>query len=312
MKDKFEKTLELPVLFLVFKRPETTKRVFEKIRDAQPPRLYVSADGPRENRLEEVKKCEEVRRITTNVDWNCEVKTLFRGDNLGAKVAVSKGIDWFFNEEEMGIILEDDCVPNDSFFSFCEELLYRYKDKEQVMTISGNNFQPKRRTDNSYYFSRYMHCWGWASWKRAWKKFDIEMNKWPLMRKQNFIQKYLKSNKAQEYWEKRFNGVYNGEIDSWAHIWQYSIWYNNGLNIIPEVNIVKNIGFGEDATHTLEGNNPDFGANNSQLIFPLSHPQKIEANEIADRYTQNYHYQTPWFYKIYKKIKIFIKMIGGK
>ncbi|MEX0598666.1 MAG: hypothetical protein WD512_19440 [Candidatus Paceibacterota bacterium] len=296
--------LQTAVLFLVFNRPDTTKQVFEKIREARPPRLYVTADGPRKNKEGDAEKCERVREIATTVDWDCEVKTLFRDENLGCKMAVSGGIDWFFENEEMGIILEDDCLPNKSFFKFCEKLLYKYEDVQQVMTISGNNFQPKRRTENSYYFSKYMHCWGWASWRRAWGHFDLEMSEWQSLKKQNFLSNLFSNNKAQKYWQNIFNRVFEGEIDSWAYIWQYSIWKEKGVNILPEENLVSNIGFGEEGTHTSDSNSKLANIKAEELLFPLKHPSIISLNKQADSYTLNKIYFNSIWEKILRKLSL--------
>jgi len=296
--------LKSPVLFLVFNRPDTTKRVFEAIRQAKPPRLYIAADGAREPQNGEAEKVKAVRDYVINhIDWQCEVKTLFRGKNLGCKYAVSGAITWFFEHEEMGIILEDDVLPNDSFFQFCEKLLHRYADEDQVMTISGNNFQPKRRTDNSYYFSKYMHCWGWASWRRAWKHFDLEMEEWPQLKKGNFLAELFKFKKAQKYWEHIFDRVYAGEIDSWAYIWTYSIWNSGGINILPEINLVSNIGFGEEGTHTVDRNSFLANITTQQIESPLIHPQKIKVNNKADIYTSQNVYSTSIWNKISTKMK---------
>ena len=295
--------MNTPILFLVFNRPDTTKRVFQKIRETRPPRLYVAADGPRKGHSNEIEKCEKVRQIATNVDWNCEVYTLFRNKNLGCKMAVSKGIDWFFENEEMGIVLEDDCLPNDSFFRFCEVLLDKYKDEKQVMTISGNNFQPKRRTKNSYYFSKYMHCWGWAAWRRSWKHFDLEMKDWPELKKENFLSKLLNSKRSEDYWSNIFDLVYENEIDSWAYIWQYSIWRENGVNILPEVNLVSNIGFGKEGTHTTSNISKSANMSTYSLKFPLKHPKNVDIHQKADKYTQNNHFQTPLYRRVINKIK---------
>lgn len=297
------KNFNTSILFLVFNRPDTTKKVFEKIREAKPPRLYVAADGPREERPGEENLCRKVREIATNVDWDCEVKTLFRDENLGCKHAVSSAIGWFFEQEEMGIILEDDCLPNDSFFQFCEELLHKYKDDEQVMTISGNNFQPKKRTDNSYYFSKYMHCWGWASWSRAWESFNLEMNKWPDLKKDKFLSTIFDRKKAQKYWENIFDLVNDNKIDSWGYIWQYSIWKDGGVNILPEKNLVTNIGFGPDATHTTSVHSDSSNLETESISFPLSHPGSREINYDADAYTQNHHYETPFYKRVLNKLK---------
>ena len=167
-----------PVLFLIFNRPETTIQVFSAIKKAQPNRLYIAADGPRPEYPDEVNHCKIARTIATNVDWDCEVKTLFRDQNLGCRLAVSQAIDWFFEQEPEGIILEDDCLPNQSFFWFCKELLEKYRNETRIMHIGGTNFQfGKNRTNYSYYFSRYAHIWGWASWRREWKYYDEKLKK---------------------------------------------------------------------------------------------------------------------------------------
>src|SRR5271165_4717676 len=172
-----------PILFLVFNRPETTRRVFETIRAARPPKLYVSADGPRAGRAGEPQRCDEARRIATSVDWPCEVKTLFRDANLGCKMGVSTGISWFFDQEPEGIILEDDIVPLPSFFDYCDELLARYRDDERVAMISGcNPIANDFRVDESYFFARFCGIWGWASWRRAWRHYDVNISAWPAWR----------------------------------------------------------------------------------------------------------------------------------
>ena len=177
-------SVNTPVLFLIFNRPETTEIVFSVIRKAEPPRLYVAADGPRPDYPNDAESCEIVRAIATDVNWDCKVKTLFRDQNLGCKLAASKAIDWFFEQELEGIILEDDCLPDQSFFWFCQELLGKYRDDTRIMHIGGTNFQfGKERTKYSYYFSRYAHVWGWASWRRAWKFYDVEMKNWRDCRK---------------------------------------------------------------------------------------------------------------------------------
>lgn len=182
--------LHTPVLFLVYKRPDTTRQVFEAIRQAKPPRLYIAADGPKKDLPEEAEKVKQVRDIVlSGVDWDCEVETLFRDENLGCKYGVSGGIDWFFENEEEGIILEDDTLPSQSFFWFCQELLERYKDDKRIMAISGDNFQNGiKRGACSYYFSRYNHIWGWASWRRAWGYYSVNMKLWPDIAKSSVIE----------------------------------------------------------------------------------------------------------------------------
>lgn len=280
--------LSTAVLFLVFNRPTVTAQVFEAIRSARPPRLYVAADGPRSGREGETERCTAVRRIVTHIDWPCEVKTLFRSQNLGCKRAVSEGISWFFEHEEQGIILEDDCLPNRSFFSFCENLLNRYKSEERVWVITGDNFQGGiKRSDASYYFSHYNHVWGWASWRRAWKMADMDLNFWPKW-KQSKVWKGFWSNRiARRYWEKIFDRMYRREIDTWDYPWTACVWFHGGLTATPNVNLVSNIGFGEDSTHTALSNSPLANLQATELD-DLQHPNGIERNEDADDHVFEY------------------------
>jgi hypothetical protein len=241
--------LKTAVLFLVFNRPDTTAQVFDAIRKARPPRLYVAADGPRANREGEAEKVAKVREIATAVDWPCEVRTLFRDANLGCKRAVSGALDWFFGEEEAGMVLEDDCLPHPDFFRFCDALLERYAEDERVSVITGDNFQRGlRRGDASYYFSRYNHCWGWASWRRSWRLYDGELSFWSDWKTSADWRERTPDTVERRYWEAIFDRVAHGEIDSWAYPWTASVWYHGGLTATPNVNLVTNIGFGEDAT----------------------------------------------------------------
>ncbi|WP_298611622.1 glycosyltransferase family 2 protein [uncultured Thermosynechococcus sp.] len=260
------------------------------IRQARPPRLYVAADGPRANREGEVEKVKKVREIATQVDWPCEVKTLFREKNLGCKVAVSSAISWFFEHEEQGIILEDDCLPHPDFFRFCEELLSYYADDDRVWVITGNNFQDGQvRGDGSYYFSKYSHCWGWASWRRAWEKFEVDISFWPEWKKSTDWQKKIPDFIERKYWEKMFDQVYLGDPSIWDYQWTATVWYYGGITATPNVNLVSNIGFGSDATHTLSVDHPH--ANLS--VFPLGdiqHPKEVAINVEGDRYTFNEHF----------------------
>ncbi|MDR7920716.1 glycosyltransferase family 2 protein [Thermosynechococcus sp. HY213] len=278
------------VLFLIFNRPHTTQRVFEAIRQVRPPRLYVAADGPRADREGEAEKVAEVRRIATQVDWPCEVKTLFREKNLGCKVAVSSAITWFFEHEEKGIILEDDCLPHPDFFRFCDELLEYYKQDERVWVITGNNFQDGQwRGKASYYFSKYSHCWGWATWKRAWSKYDVNISFWPAWSKSSAWQNLHFNSVEEEYWRKIFNRVYSSEINTWDYQWTACVWYHGGLTATPNVNLVSNIGFGSDATHTktaghIHANLPVFP------IGEIQHPSEVAVDVEADKYTFNEHF----------------------
>ena len=279
--------MKTPVLFVVFNRPYTTKQVFEAIRKAKPPRLYVAADGPRLNTPNDIEKTREVREIILqNIDWDCEVKTLFRGKNIGCKEAVSGAISWLFEHEESGIILENDCLPHPDFFIFCDTLLTTYADDERIAVITGNNFQNGiKRGDASYYFSKYNHVWGWATWRRSWEIYSGEIP---------FLTNWLNSDAWHEicpnfferrYWKRIFTKVYEGNFPTaWDYPWTACLWYNKQLTITPNVNLVSNIGFGEDSTHTNDINSP-FNNLSTYSIGELTHPTIISRDLEADLYT---------------------------
>jgi hypothetical protein len=310
------KKLKTAVLFLVFNKPDTTKQVFEAIRQAKPPRLYVAADGPREGKLGEVERVEEVRTITSAVDWQCRVKTLFRDKNLGCKKGVSSAITWFFEQEEQGIILEDDCLPHLDFFSFCENLLDLYYGDERIFLITGNNFQKgKCRGDASYYFSKYPHIWGWATWRRAWKHYQVDMNFWPKWKTSDAWTKYKSDKIERRYWQKIFDLCYSGQIDTWDYQLNASSWYKNGLTVTPNVNLVSNIGYGENATHTKDkfdkfSNMPTMG------LSQIMHPKKVIIDIEADRFVFDNNYGSKykrfpynWFILPYRIFNYIIRKI---
>jgi hypothetical protein len=305
--------LKTAVLFLVFNRPDTTKQVFEAIRQAKPPRLYVAADGPRADKAGEVEKVEQTRRIATQVDWECEVKTLFREKNLGCRVGVSSAIDWFFENEEEGIILEDDCLPSQSFFWFCEELLELYRDDTRIMAISGDNFQKgPARNEFSYYFSRFNHCWGWASWRRAWSYYEKDMQSWPYIVDNDYMQDILLDKAVVKYWSKLFEIAYKNEIDTWDYQWTFSCWIQNGLTVLPNVNLVSNIGFDGDATHTTGEDCAYSKIPVFNLSFPLKHPNWMIRDDRADHYTQKTHFnQSNILYCVIKRLYRLISQLVG-
>ena len=234
-KDTSRHQLNTAVLFLVFNRLGTTKQVFEAIKKAKPPRLYIAADGARKIKDGEDEKVQKVRDfILENINWKCDVMILFREKNLGCKYAVSEAIDWFFKNEEMGIILEDDCLANQSFFWFCEELLEKYKDNIKVWQISGNNFQNGlKHGDGDYYFSKYNHIWGWASWRNRWQKYNVELND---IKNTKFLEDIFQEEKILKKWKKTFESMKNNEIDTWDNQWAFYMWFYNGLSITPNIN----------------------------------------------------------------------------
>ncbi|MCB0096497.1 MAG: hypothetical protein KDE50_24180 [Caldilineaceae bacterium] len=280
-----------PVLLIIFNRPDLTQRVLERLRESQPAQLFIAADGPRPGHSTDAHMCAQARNVVNEIDWPCEVKTLFRDDNLGCKNAVSGAITWFFEQVEQGIILEDDCVPHVSFFPFCAELLKRYENHDRIMSISGNNFQADTwHCKTSYYFSIHSHIWGWATWRRAWRRYDGSLEQWPHLRETPFLKELHGSDLAVNYWRNIFDKVYANEIDSWGYPWTYSCWVHNGLTILPAVNLVTNIGFDERATHT---KNPQAAAANlavRPIDFPLKHPAEVMADKQADAYTTYNHF----------------------
>jgi hypothetical protein len=280
-----------PLLFLIFNRPQMTEQVMTAIRGAQPERLYVAADGPRADSGEEA-LCEQARRIATNVDWPCEVKTLFRDRNLGCRLGVSMAIEWFFEQEEEGIILEDDCIPSQSFFRYCGELLDRYRHDERIMCISGANFQQGRYVSPfSYYFSRYNHCWGWATWRRAWRLHDVDMQQWDHYRRSGSLESWSDGDKTfTTYWTNIFDSVARGEIDTWDYQWAFTCWAQHGLTCLPDRNLVTNIGFGAGATHTADAKAAGSNLARREMEFPLRHPPLVMRNVEADHFSHVYHF----------------------
>lgn len=278
------------VLFLVFNRPETTVRVFEAIRVAQPSRLYIAADGPRADRLGEADRCKEVRQITTSVDWPCEVRTLFRNDNLGCRRAVSEAISWFFKHEEEGIILEDDCLPHQDFFSWSSAMLTRYRTDPRVMCVTGNNFQSDMTTwPYSYYYSIYNHCWGWASWRRAWALYDADLTMFEPAAAKSLLSKISCFPGFVPAWMNNLEKVRSG-FDTWDYQWTWSCWLQGGLTCTPRVNLVSNIGFGPDATHTKSVESAE--ANLPVVTFPPPYaaPLLVKAAPLFDNEVTSKHF----------------------
>jgi hypothetical protein len=278
------KSFTTPILFIIFNRPDTTARVFERIRAVKPPRLFVSADGPRPQKIGEAERCMQARALIKQVDWECDVQTHFSENNLGCKIGVSSAITWFFDHVEEGIILEDDCCPDISFFHFCETLLDYYRNDERIMHIGGANFQDgKTRGRGSYYFSAINHIWGWASWKRAWDQYDVNIRSFPQIKKENLIFSLFPESSMQQFWLKKFEIAYNQGVDTWDIQWQYAMSTNNGLAIVPNKNLVSNIGFTADATHTMDS----FDALANRMTEPIDSiipPEFVAPDPIADNY----------------------------
>lgn len=286
--------LNTPVLFLVFNRPDTIAQVLAKIREARPKQLFVAADGPRRDKVGEQEKCEQVREsILQGVDWNCEVKTLFREENLGCGRAVSEAITWFFNNVESGIILEDDTVPSLGFFEFCESLLRHHQTDESIMHISGSNFQFGRKNgEASYYYSRYNHIWGWATWRRAWESYVFNVKNQPLQQLKNSIDTIFCTEGEKEYWKNVLKQMINQEIDTWDYQWHFTMWLHEGFAVIPNTNLISNIGISPDSTHTYqtEMKTATLAAGN---IAYIKHPKEIRIYPAAEKRDFINRYNTP-------------------
>ena len=276
-----------PVLFLIFNRPDKTQQVFEEIRKAKPRQLFVAADGPRESVAGETGKCQDTRKIIEQVDWDCEVNTLYRDQNLGCGKAVSSAIDWFFEQVEEGIILEDDCLPDQSFFYFCQEMLKKYQDDTRVMHVSGSNFQFGRiRGDGSYYFSKVANVWGWATWRRAWKLYDFDIKSYPKLLGDNILNDIFYTNKMIKAHARTFGNVYHRVWDNWDQQWIYVLYTNYGLSIIPNKNLVANIGFGTEASAKYYKNDQYISVPTEE-ITEIVPPTFMVPDREADEYFYN-------------------------
>lgn len=275
--------MDVAVCLFVFNRPEPTARVFARIAEARPARLFLIGDGPRADVPDDEPRCARVWQILEQVDWACEVTVLRATENLGLRVRLVTGLDWLFAQTDEAIILEDDCVPHPSFFPYCIELLEKFRDDERIMCISGDNCQPGvRRGDGSYYFSRLPRIWGWATWARAWNLYDPELKAWPRLGRP-WVRDVLGREDAAEYW----CGIFDNEsvlTGTWDYQWTFSIWAQHGLAVVPNANLVSNVGWGPDATHTMDENSPHRDRDVSEMAFPLMHPAVVTPDRDADDY----------------------------
>ncbi|HEY2470439.1 MAG TPA: hypothetical protein VGI45_21770 [Terracidiphilus sp.] len=270
--------LATPVALIVFNRPETTRRVFSAVAAARPERLLLIADGPRASRPEEGELCAQVKEIVSRVDWPCRVETNFAAENMGCRRRVISGLNWVFSLVEEAIILEDDCLPDPSFFPFCAELLERYRDQAQIGHIAGfNPFAKHLSTRYSYFFSAMISVWGWATWRRAWQEYDEQLRLWPQLKAGGFLSQILPDKRAVAYWSRTFDAMYEGTgPNTWDFQWVYTCWTRNWLSIVPSRNLIQNIGFGADATHTTRYNH-SFAIPATSIQSPFHHPPEIAA-----------------------------------
>ncbi|CAN5613340.1 hemolytic protein HlpA [soil metagenome] len=281
----------VPIVLIVFNRPSPTKSLLSVVTRIQPSKVFIIADGPRPNHPTDRENCQATRDLIDKAQWKGEVLTNYADVNLGCKARISTGLSWVFDQVDQAIILEDDCLPHPSFFRFCHELLEYYREDERVMAISGDNFQfGRRRTQNSYYFSRYPHCWGWATWKRAWQHYDADMTLWPQAKSSHWLDGILHDAAAVKYWHHKFEQTYTKKIDTWDYAWTLACWLQSGLCILPNTNLVSNIGFDAGGTHHTHSHSPFSNMPTVEMPFPLNHPPTVLRNAQADRFTQAHQF----------------------
>lgn len=280
---------DVPILFVIFNRADTAAQVFEQIRAIRPKKLYVAADGARPAKAGEKERCDETRAVI-QVDWPCDLKTLYSDENLGCRRNMSGAISWMFESEESGIILEDDCITSPVFFPYCRELLQRYAQDPRVMMVCGSNFEfGKRPRQTSYHFSHLAHVWGWATWRRAWAHFDLAIPAYESFVKGDWLARFCGSKRVADFWLDRFRGCREGTVDAWSYAWIAAIWSQNGLTTLPSANLVSNIGFGQGATNTKRkyrfAEMPL-----STIPYPLVHPEFLMPDLEADAETSREQY----------------------
>lgn len=306
MNADYRRTTKAPVVMIIFNRPDFTQRILDVVRFYEPSRLYVIADGPRS--MEEIIRCEATRSIIGQVDWDCEVSTNYSEVNLGCNARIESGLDWVFDQCDEAIILEDDCLPNATFFDYCEELLGLYRDDERIMAINGSNFQlGQGRTTYSYYFSRYPHVWGWATWRRAWRYFDHKVSLWPTLRETHWLQDILGDRDATSYWRMAFDDVFGGQM-TWDYRWTFACWAQSGLVIAPQVNLISNLGFGKGATHAVATNHPYANLPTQKLQLPLCHPPYVVRNRDADDFEFHQEIPTDPYHRLRRGVGVLIPM----
>jgi len=281
----YSTSFSVPILLIIYNRPSNTEKVFQEIRKLQPEKFFISADGPRTVRNGDKELCEKVRQIFDIIDWPCEVHKRFSDENIGCDHHIESAVSWFFEQNEYGIILEDDCIPNKSFFLFCQMLLIKYENNNHVMHINGSNFQfGKQRGEGSYYFSRYSHSWGWATWKRAWALYDTNMQSFPTLESKSATWIKLSTLSQQTFWLNFFRKLYKRKYKFWDSKWTFAIWSADAICVTPNVNLIANIGYGSGSTHTFL---KDKLNQKSEEMESIEHPLSINVDEQADEETFN-------------------------
>lgn len=276
-----------PVALFIFNRPEETKMLVEALRTVAPKKIFVIADGPRRNKSGEYEKCNEARNAIASIDWPCEIETNFSDHNLGCRERIVSGMNWLFLKTDRAIILEDDCIPTPSFFKYCDLLLERYKNAEDIGIISGTTLDSDKFDSGAdYYFSNFPRVWGWATWARTWSLYDAEISNWPDLRDTSFLSDFTATKSGVRHWRAAFDGVYSGKIDTWDYQLVFAHWLAGLKVIAPNKNLVKNIGFGPDATHTANPFSTSSNLETHELSFPLRHPNNRLINTERDNFME--------------------------
>lgn len=277
-----------PVVFIIFNRPDLTQRVFDEISQARPKKLFIIADGPREGRADDVDKCRATRAVVDQLSWDCEVFRNYSEENLGCRKRISSGLDWVFSLTERAIIVEDDCLPDQTFFQYCTELLEVYKDDQRIGSINGSNMTHGRVTvEDSYYFSRYPFIWGWATWRRVWDNYDVTISNWPSLRETDWLNTVAYPEEFA-HWINAFNQIHDKGLNAWGYQFVFLMWLQRQVSIQPGTNLISNLGFRSDATHTA-GTSDVADLPREPLTFPLKHPKPLVLNSEADKiYTKEH------------------------
>jgi hypothetical protein len=282
--------MKIPVVIIIFNRPDKTKILYESLKDYKPSKLLIISDGPRNNFENEKEKVTQSRKIFEKIDWQCEVLFNTSETNLGCRERIISGLNWVFNKEEKAIILEDDCIPTNEFFNYMEILLDRYQNKKKISSICGTNFlSDSYDVQDSYLYSKYCHVWGWGTWRDRWFKIDSELKNLEKIKKNKFLKKYLGSTRAYFYWHWILNRVNKNKIDSWAYIWNFTNFINGDLSIIPSTNLLSNIGIGKDSSHTrsLPYKYIKADASKKKMNFPLKYPSNLALDSKHDTKVEN-------------------------
>ena len=298
-----------PLLLLIFNRPKETEILIKRLSIFKPKKIYVFSDGPRTHSLTDNINCRKSKSIIEKISWKCEIKKNYQKKNLGLKKAISKGISWFFQNEKRGLILEDDCIPNRDFFEFCTWGLKKFNNDSKVGSITGNNFLNNQvKIKNSYYFSKYAHCWGWATWRNRWELYDKNIKFWNKWRKSKNFESIFNSKLEKKYWIKIFDNVKENNINSWAYPWNLCLWYHKKIVLTPKFNLVSNIGISKDATHTyFKNDNVSYQV--KKLKKPYIKHTSMQINDMADNYVFKNHLKGQnylWPYRLLYIINLFI------